>query len=68
MPDIKKQRFLFNKFRQGLNEALFRDEGIKVNFYYGLDSSFNDEDLKQLKKSVNYSIFYLQKLKTELYS
>jgi len=46
MPDIKKQRFLFNKFRQGLNEALFRDEGIKVNFYYGLDSSFNDEDLK----------------------
>lgn len=60
--DIKSSRKFYLKFRSALNEALFRDKGIKINFVYELDDQFNKQDLKQMIKSCDVMISELDKI------
>ena len=60
--DIKETRKQYAKFRSALNEALFRDKGIKINFVYELDDSFNKQDLMQLIKSCDNMLIQLDKI------
>lgn len=60
--DIKSSRKFYLKFRGALNEALFRDKGIKINFVYELDDQFNKQDLNQMIKSCDVMISELDKI------
>lgn len=60
--DIKQTRKSYMKFRSALNEALFRDKGIKINFVYELDDSFNKEDLSELVNSCDVMLNELEKI------
>lgn len=66
MKNIRKISNTFKKFRKDLDEALYRDKGIKINFYYDLDDQFNIEDLKILKQSLDNMNRDLNDLRIEI--
>lgn len=56
----------FKSFLKNLDESLFRDKVMKINFFYELDISFKREDLGVLKSSVNAMINNLEDIRKEL--
>ena len=64
--DIRKIYSSFQKFLKYLDESLFRDKGMKINFVYELDRSFQLEDINIMKSSINNMIDELENIKREL--
>lgn len=64
--DSRKAFNDFQEYRKYLDEALYRDKSLKIDFYYELNKDFVSEDLDELKKSVDNMIKTLREINKSL--
>ena len=64
--DSRKAFNDFQEYRKHLDEALYRDKSLKIDFYYELNKDFVSEDLDELKKSVDNMIKTLREINKSL--
>lgn len=56
----------FLEFRKQLDEALYRDKGLKIDFYLEINHDFVVDDFEELKKSIDSMINVLRDIRKEL--